>query len=147
MSKHCRIGSTFLINLEAVVNKKSVCSCSSRQLIAGLSVTMFDAKSRRQGTERQNGRCPLHSLLLLSSRGRCSTLGKGSSWKKNLAKSQTLSDLAQTPPPLVKSDTFLKKNYYCFFELCSLWLVFGDQLIFFPPKKSEKNLEKSEEKN
>ena len=67
----------------------------------------------------------------------------GPSRETNLAKSQTLSDSAETPgpsPPPSKVRHIFKKYFYCLFELYSLCLLFGDELVFFPPKYPKKKL-------
>ena len=44
------------------------------------------------------------------------------------------------PPPPSKVRHIFKKYFYCLFELYSLCLLFGDELVFFPPKNPKKKL-------
>ena len=64
---------------------------------------------------------------------------KGPSRETNLAKSQTLSDSAETPPlPPVKSDTFLKNIFIAFLSSTAFVCYLEMNLFFSHPKSEEK---------
>ena len=61
--------------------------------------------------------------------------------KKKFGQKSELSDSAETPPPLVKSDTLFKNIFIAFLNFTAFVCYLEINLFFFPPKNQKKNLE------